>query len=68
MPPTDRFFPLTAPWPSEQAVYPAIREGRIHKGVVVSIGRKKLINRARLVQWIEEGGTQLPGGWRRESL
>jgi hypothetical protein len=59
-----REFPTA--WPSDQSLYRAIREGVIPAGVAVKIGRRLLINRERLVQWIEGGGQGLAGGWRRE--
>ena len=35
-------------------------------GVVVRIGRRVLINEDRLDAFLEAGGADWPGGWRRE--
>jgi len=62
---TCRDFPVA--FPSEQALYRAIRENVIPAGVAVRIGRRMLVNADRLQQWIDAGGSALPGGWRREA-
>lgn len=54
-------------FPSEQAVYAAIRTGKIPAGVCVRLGRKLMINSARWQDFIEAGGAALAGGWRREA-
>lgn len=50
-----------------QRVYTAVREGVLPIGVAVRLGRKLLINESKYLEWIESGGSALPGGWRREA-
>ena len=46
-------------------VYELARQGIIP---CVSLGRQKRFEEGQLQQWANEGGTALPGGWRRVSL
>ena len=52
---------------SSQRVYTAIREGVLPVGVVVRLGRKVLINETKYEEFIHDGGSALPGGWKREA-
>jgi len=36
------------------------------KSCVVNIGRKKFVNLDKWAEFVERGGAELPGGWRRE--
>lgn len=47
-------------------VYGMIRDDVFPVGVVVRLGRKIRFNPLRLAEWLDAGGFQLPGGWRRE--
>jgi excisionase family DNA binding protein len=48
-------------------VYELVAKGTLPEGVAVKIGRQLRINRTKLDEWIEAGGTALEGGWRREA-
>jgi excisionase family DNA binding protein len=48
---------------SRQRFYEGIRTGLIPH---VRVGRQVLLSPDLLERWIEEGGTALPGGWRKE--
>jgi hypothetical protein len=54
-------------FPSDQAVYVAIREEVLPRGIVVRLGRKLFINESKYQAFIEQGGAALPGGWRKEA-
>lgn len=49
---------------TEARVYELIRRGDLP---AVRIGRQVRIDAQALEQWIEAGGSPLPGGWKREA-
>lgn len=46
-------------------IYQLVREGVLPAGVVVRLGRRIKFHRTKLIEWMENGGQGLPGGWRR---
>ena len=49
----------------KSTVYQAAKENRV--GGLVRFGRKVRFDPGKLRQWLDEGGTDLPGGWRKEA-
>lgn len=52
---------------SHQRFYDLVRRGILPPGVVVRLGRHVRVNPQKLDEFIESGGTALPGGWRRKA-
>jgi len=52
---------------TETSVYQAVRDQLFPPGVVIHIGRLIRFHPERFVAWLEGGGSQWPGGWRRET-
>jgi hypothetical protein len=42
------------------------RENLLPEGLVVRVGRVVMFNQDKVEQWLQSGGSALPGGWRRE--
>ena len=47
-------------------VYAAAKENRV--GGLVRFGRKVRFDPVKLRSWLDEGGSDLPGGWRQEAV
>jgi hypothetical protein len=54
-------------FPSDQAIYRAVREKIVPPGIAVRIGRRLLIDSEKLQTFFDNGGSALPGGWKREA-
>lgn len=51
---------------AKQALWRMARLKILPPGVVVRVGRRMLFNVDKFREWVEAGGTALPGGWRHE--
>lgn len=44
-----------------------LRDGNVFPpGLVVQLGRRLYVHRARLREWLEQGGGGFEGGWRKQ--
>ncbi len=52
---------------TEKSVLQAVADGLFPAGVVIRVGRLVRFHPENLTAWLENGGAQWPGGWRKEA-
>lgn len=50
---------------TEKSIFQAVKDGLFPAGIVIYLGRLVRFHPERFMTWLEAGGAQWPGGWRK---